>query len=237
VKDLKEPKSKKGLWVSIACIAILIFIDQWFKVHIKTTMTLHTEVNVLGEWFRLHFTENPGMAFGLELKFLGQFGKIALTLFRLVAVVFGFFILIRQANKGAHKGLLISISLILAGAIGNLVDSIFYGVIFEQTNNYIGGYFHGHVVDMLYFPMMNGHYWDWIPKIGGQNFTFFSPVFNLADSFISTGAIAIFIFQRWFFKKEEESLPTNIHPVSSIEEETTEIVEEVKETSEKNTAD
>ncbi len=177
-------------------------MDQWFKVHIKTTMQLHTEVNVLGDWFRLHFTENPGMAFGLTLDFLGQYGKVALTLFRLIAVVFGFYILIRQSNKGAHLGLLICISLILAGALGNLIDSIFYGVIFADINEYYGGYFHGYVVDMLYFPMVKGHYWDWIPKIGGQRFTFFSPVFNLADSFISTGAIAIFVFQHWFFKKE-----------------------------------
>ena len=200
----------KALWLSIACIAILIALDQWFKVHIKTTMTLHTEVSVFGDWFRLHFTENPGMAFGLELDFLGRYGKVALTLFRLVAVVFGFYILVKQSRKDAHKGLLICISLILAGAIGNLVDSIFYGVIFADINQYIGGYFHGYVVDMLYFPMVHGYYWEWIPKLGGKSFTFFSPVFNLADSFISTGAIAIFVFQRWFFKNEKENRQVNI---------------------------
>lgn len=165
-------------------------------------MNLHTEVDVLGNWFRLHFTENPGMAFGLELNFLGRFGKVALTLFRLIAVIFGFFILVKQAKKGAHVGLLICIALILAGAIGNLIDSIFYGVLFADINQYVGGYFHGHVVDMLYFPIIQGYYWDWIPKLGGQSFTFFSPVFNLADSFISTGAIAIFVFQKWLFRKE-----------------------------------
>lgn len=163
---------------------------------------MHTEVNVLGEWFRMHFTENPGMAFGLEFKFLGEYGKLALTIFRLLAVSFGFYILVQQARKNAHAGLLFCIGLILAGAIGNLIDSIFYGVWFAEINNYIGGYFHGHVVDMLYFPIIQGFYWDWIPVLGGKSFTFFSPVFNLADTFISTGAIAIFVFQKWFFKKE-----------------------------------
>ncbi len=180
--------------ISFLVISILIALDQWFKVHIKTTMQLHSEVNVLGKWFRLHFTENPGMAFGLELNFLGGYGKLGLTIFRIVAVVFGFYILLNQAKKNAHVGFLICVSLILAGAIGNLIDSIFYGVIFNDINSYIGGYFHGHVVDMLYFPI-----------IEKENFTFFSPVFNLADTFISTGAIAIFVFQRFLFAPSKES--------------------------------
>lgn len=206
---MTEQKNWKAslIWV-LATIVILIGLDQWFKVHIKTTMAMHTEVNMLGEWFRLHFTENPGMAFGLELKFLGEYGKLALTIFRLLAVCLGFYILIKQLQKKVHWGLLLCIGLILAGALGNLVDSIFYGVWFENINNYVGGYFHGHVVDMLYFPMINGNYWDWLPVVGGKHFTFFSPVFNLADTYISSGAIAIFVFQKWFFKedKKQESL-------------------------------
>lgn len=223
-------KNKLGVVVFII-IAILglIALDQWLKIHIKTTMQLHTETKVVGDWFRLHFTENPGMAFGLELDFLGGYGKLALTLFRLLAVVFGFYLLAKQVIKGAHKGFLFCIALILAGAIGNLIDSIFYGVLFKDINYYVGGYFHGHVVDMLYFPVIQGHYWSWIPKLGGQNFTFFSPVFNLADAFISTGAIAIFVFQGVFFSKlkKEEIIPEGDDlPNGFIDDGTADIVQE-----------
>lgn len=209
IEDKKSKHNINIILFTVIAILGLIALDQYFKVYIKTTMQLHTETKVLGDWFRLHFTENPGMAFGLELDFLGGYGKLTLTLFRLIAVVFGFYLLAKQIKRGAHKGFLFCIALILAGAIGNLIDSIFYGVIFKDINYYVGGYFHGHVVDMLYFPVIQGHYWSWIPKLGGQDFTFFSPVFNLADAFISTGAIAIFVFQGVFFPKakKEELIP------------------------------
>lgn len=228
-----EPRKGKNNFNTVLILVVsilgLIALDQWFKVHIKTTMQLHTETKVLGDWFRLHFTENPGMAFGLELDFLGGYGKLTLTLFRLIAVVFGFYLLAKQIQRGAHKGFLFCIALILAGAIGNLIDSIFYGVIFKDINYYVGGYFHGHVVDMLYFPVVQGHYWSWIPKLGGQDFTFFSPVFNLADSFISTGAIAIFVFQSIFFPKikKEELIPEGDDlPNEFIDDGTADIVQE-----------
>lgn len=176
-------------------------------------------------WFRLHFVENEGMAYGWKLG--GTWGKIALTTFRLVAVIVGTFYLLSIIKKQFHKGYIICVTFIYAGAIGNLIDSLFYGMIFEFSDVYAqnlakgfwaegfkGGYesfLHGRVVDMLYFPIIeNGKFPDWLPIWGGESFEFFRPVFNIADTAISGGVFTLLIFQNRFFpetkvKKEETS--------------------------------
>ena len=167
---------------------------------------------MLGTWFKLHFIENKGMAFGMTI-LDAPVGKLILTLFRLLAVVFGFFLLKRFVNKGAHKGLIICGSLILAGALGNLIDSIFYGMIFSESSFHVAkfvpwgeGYadiFYGRVVDMLYFPIVDTTLPEWFPIKGGERFTFFDPVFNIADAAISCGVITLLLFQKTFLNNQE----------------------------------
>jgi len=198
---------------NVAFIIILILAaDQALKFYIKTRYTLGEEHNMLGSWFRLHFVENEGMAWGL--KFGGGLGKILLTLFRLVAVILGTFYLHTIIKKKYHPGFIICASLIYAGAFGNLIDSMFYGLIFSNSSPFAvatvfppdGGYasfFHGQVVDMLYFPIIQTHYPSWFPIASwrGQEFEFFSPVFNLADASISVGVIVLLLWQKKFFPK------------------------------------
>ena len=206
---------------NVAFIIILILAaDQALKFYIKTRYTLGEEHNMLGSWFRLHFVENEGMAWGL--KFGGGLGKILLTLFRLVAVILGTFYLHTVIKKKYHPGFIICASLIYAGAFGNLIDSMFYGLIFSNSSPFAvatvfppdGGYasfFHGQVVDMLYFPIIQTHYPSWFPikSWRGDEFEFFSPVFNLADSSISIGVIALLIWQKKFFPHKHPNHPVN----------------------------
>jgi len=195
---------------SIILIFIILFIDQFVKIWIKTNMTLGQEYNVLGNWFIIHFTENNGMAFGME--FWGTKGKIFLTLFRILAVIGIGWYLNHLIKEKAPKMVIYSIALIMAGAMGNIIDSVFYGVIFDesfyQTATFLpqdGGYstwLQGRVVDMLYFPIIKGQYPEWFPFWSNQPFIFFRPVFNIADSAITVGVSYILIFQRSFFKHE-----------------------------------
>lgn len=187
---------------AIILVAVLA-IDQNLKIWVLKHMYLGQTKQMMGHWFYLHFTENNGMAFGVELG--GIAGKLALTGFRLIAVGGILWYLQKQIKEGAHKGLIICISLILAGAIGNIIDSVFYGVWFPDLVTYDdkGRYFLGRVVDMLYFPIIETHYPSWFPFWGGQDLTFFRPIFNIADASISTGVIAIIVFQKKFFKHTE----------------------------------
>ena len=200
---------------ALITVAAVLILDQASKFWVKTNMYLDQSIPVFGNWFYIHFIENPGMAFGMEL--WGDYGKLLLTLFRLAAAGGFTWYLLKLIREEAHPGLIISISLVLAGAVGNIIDSVFYGVIFSESPYYStdvavflppeGGYgklLHGNVVDMLYFPIIDGYWPDWIPFIGGDRFQFFRPVFNIADAAISVGLAIIIIWQRKFFKKEEE---------------------------------
>jgi len=189
---------------SILLIILILFIDQFVKIWIKTHMIIGDEYHVFGNWFIIHFTENNGMAFGME--FWGRTGKLFLSLFRIVAIsAIGYF-LIKLIKENAKTGFVIGISMIMAGAVGNLLDSAFYGLIFSDSLTEVarflpsgGGYasfLHGRVVDMLYFPIINTSYPTWLPFVGGKPFIFFSPVFNIADSAITTGVFYLLIFER-----------------------------------------
>jgi signal peptidase II len=189
-------------------VLTILIVDQWSKFWIKTNMFLGEEFSVLGDWFIIHFTENNGMAFGIE--FAGEYGKLFLTLFRIIVVTVIGIYLFRMPKKTTSKGLLITGSLIFAGAVGNIIDSVFYGVIFDESYNQVatflpesGGYapiLYGKVVDMLYFPLMDGFFPDWFPIWGGEHYLFFRPVFNIADSAITVGIFSLLLFQRKFFK-------------------------------------
>jgi signal peptidase II len=216
-------------------VLLIIVADQALKIWVKTHMPLsyqwdyyHAQVSrydkgikVIGDKFQIYFVENEGMAWGKTLG--GYWGKTALTLFRLVAVVFGVFYIRSIIQKRYHTGFIVCASLIFAGALGNLIDSMFYGLVFEESTidhvakmfppHGYAGFLHGRVVDMLYFPLIKSHYPHWVPFFGGDDFEFFSPVFNIADASISVGVIAILLFQKKFFKKhiveQHESVETN----------------------------
>lgn len=199
---------KKALFISLA----VLIADQAVKLWIKSNMYLGQEFAVFGNWFIIHFTENNGMAFGME--FGGDMGKIALSVFRIIAVSFIGYYLFKTAHKGAKTGLIVAGSLIFAGALGNILDSMFYGIIFNDSYHQIaefmpeeGGYapfLFGRVVDMLYFPLISGNFPDWFPLWGGERFMFFRPVFNIADTAITTGISMIVVFQKRYFPEEKK---------------------------------
>lgn len=203
----------------IFIILLVLVADQALKIYIKTSFPLNSSRPMAGDWFHLYFVENPGMAYGM--KFGGSWGKMILTVFRFVAVIFGTWYLGNIIRKGYHKGFIICASLIYAGALGNLIDSCFYGMIFDKGmvyNSMIGDYvgytglatfsgqgyasfLHGNVVDMFYFPLIRGHFPSWVPGWGGEEFEFFRPIFNIADAAITTGVLTILVFQQRFFKE------------------------------------
>ena len=201
---------------SILTIALIIIADQALKIWIKTNYPLG-DTHVTGlQWFRLYFIENEGMAWGWKLG--GDWGKMFLTLFRLAAVLFGTWYLGRIVKQNYSRGFIICASLIYAGALGNLIDSMFYGLIFEDsTYTHIAkifpahgyaGFLHGKVVDMLYFPLVHSTFPDWMPIVGGKEFEFFSPIFNIADASISIGVLTLLVFQK---KLVHRDLPEETH--------------------------
>lgn len=219
----------KGFKIA-AFIAILVIADQALKIYVKTHFHVGESHAIAGDWFRLYFIENEGMAYGW--KFGGEFGKMLLTLFRLAAVIYGVFYLQKIIKKKYHTGFIICIALIFAGALGNLIDSMFYGMIFEGSNieslnvarifpaHGYAGFLHGNVVDMLYFPIIrNATFPAWIPFWGGQDFEFFRPIFNVADASISTGIITLLLFQSRFFKTKNSKTGNVIETKTVVNDE------------------
>jgi len=210
-------KGRNVFWI----IFLVVLADQALKIYVKTHYRSGESHAIVGNWFRFYFIENEGMAYGW--KFGGDWGKMLLTLFRLGAVIFGVFYIKKIIEKKHHPGFIVCAALIFSGALGNLIDSMFYGLIFEDSSMFsynvakifpahgYAGFLHGKVVDMLYFPIIrNAHFPLWIPVWGGEDFEFFRPIFNLADASISTGIITILVFQKRFFKMNVE----NIHAKS-----------------------
>ncbi|MCX2478842.1 lipoprotein signal peptidase [Pedobacter sp. MC2016-15] len=194
----------KGYTKPLLVIFLVLLADQALKTWIKTNMYIGQEFKVIGNWFIIHFTENNGMAFGME--FGGEFGKLALSLFRIGAVAGIGYGLVHLIKHKYHRGLILNVALIFSGALGNIIDSVIYGKIYGYA-----ALFHGRVVDMFYFPILEGIFPRWVPIWGGQDYIFFRPVFNIADAAISVGVIAILIFQKSYFKEEvkEEIGPNN----------------------------
>ena len=189
----------------LSIIFAAVTFDQALKFWVKTNLVYGEQIKIF-DWFFILFTENNGMAFGLE--FGGEIGKYLLSIFRIVAIFALFFYLYYLVNKKVSSGVLFSISLVLAGAIGNMIDSAFYGVVFDHSYGQLSGFLNGgyssflqgRVVDMFYFPIINCYLPNWIPYFGGDHFIFFRPIFNVADSCITIGVLNLLIFHRSFFK-------------------------------------
>ncbi|SFZ89796.1 signal peptidase II [Flaviramulus basaltis] len=205
---------------SIILIVLILLIDQISKIYIKTHFALHESISVFS-WFKIYFIENDGMAWGTKISDFVSFisdrtAKVVLTLFRVVAIFGIGYWLYDTTKKQSSKVLIIAIALIFAGALGNIIDSVFYGILFEDSANQVatflphtGGYdglLHGKVVDMLYFPLFEIDLPQWFPLYGGKRFNFFEPVFNVADMAISTGFIMLIVFNKKAFSKKEESI-------------------------------
>lgn len=211
------PLITKGRLATLIIVAILL-IDQAIKIWVKTSMTLHESIHIT-DWFYITFIENMGMAFGMQLG-----SKIVLSLFRVVAIgVLGYYIW-QQVNKNARTGYLVCLSMVLAGAAGNLIDCMFYGMLFNESSPYYLSYFvdfgtgyapflMGKVVDMFYFPLIETEWPTWMPFVGGQHFVFFSPVFNFADACISVSVVLLLLFYR-----EEISKITLKKETNNVEE-------------------
>ncbi len=200
---------------SILLIVLILAIDQLSKIYIKTNFVLGESVQVFS-WFKILFIENEGAAWGTKLSDIlpisESLGKLFLTIFRLFAIFGIGYWLFDIIKKKSPKVLILAVSLIFAGALGNIIDSVFYGLLFNDSNNQVaelfsnepyGNIFYGKVVDMLYFPLIDTTWPEWVPRFGGQNFRFFEPIFNIADTAISTGVGILIFFNKRAFAKTE----------------------------------
>ena len=198
---MTNQNTARRAWLAVGIVLAVLIVDQVIKIWVKTHLTLHEQIEVLS-WFKIVFVENNGMAYGMEIG-----SKLVLSIFRIVAVaVLGYYIW-QQSKRQARWGYIVCLSMILAGAAGNIFDSIFYGLVFNASSESYVSYFvpfgtgyapflMGKVVDMFYFPMIVTTYPDWVPSLGGSPFVFFSPVFNFADSSISVGVVLLLLFYR-----------------------------------------
>jgi signal peptidase II len=207
------------LRTAVLLIFLILIADQGLKIFIKTHYPLGHVTDVLGfPWFKIYFIENEGMAWGWKLG--GDWGKMILTLFRLAAVIFGSWYLARIVKQRYSRGFIICASMIYAGALGNLLDSMFYGLIFEDSTythvarifppHSYASFLHGKVVDMLYFPIVHTILPSWIPFLGGREFEFFSPIFNIADASISIGVLTLLFFQKRLIHREHLNPPEKV---------------------------
>ena len=199
---MKKKRVKFRSWIAVLVAVSAIVIDQVIKVAVKLNMYLHESFSVCGDWFYIYFTENKGMAFGMELG-----GKLFLTCFRLLAVsLLGYYLYRIIRNTKFPVGYIVSIALVFAGAMGNIIDSLFYGEIFTHSMGRVaslvpfgegyGDFLYGAVVDMFYFPLFSFDWPAWMPFVGGEHFIFFSPIFNFADACISCSIVSILLFYR-----------------------------------------
>jgi signal peptidase II len=196
----KQQMAKRGMLVTLIVVGVLL-VDQLIKIWVKTNMTLHEQIEILS-WFKIVFIENNGMAYGMEIG-----SKLVLSLFRVVAIsVLGYY-MVGQVKRQARWGYLVCLSMIFAGAVGNLLDSMFYGLVFNASSEFYTSYFvpfgtgyapflMGKVVDMFYFPLIVTTWPDWVPVVGGNPYVFFSHIFNFADASISVGVVVLLLFYR-----------------------------------------
>ena len=196
----RQQTARRGMLVALIVVGVLV-IDQLIKIWVKTNMTLHEQIEILS-WFKIVFIENNGMAYGMEIG-----SKLVLSLFRVVAISLLGYYLIGLVKRQPRWGYLVCLAMIFAGAVGNLLDSMFYGLIFNASSEFYTSYFvpfgsgyapflMGKVVDMFYFPLIVTTWPDWVPVVGGNPYVFFSPVFNFADASISVGVVLLLLFYR-----------------------------------------
>lgn len=193
-------------------IALVLLADQYLKYWVHTHIPINSHIVVFENWFLLNYIENNGMAFGFEIG--GVAGKVVLTIFRIVAVFAIVWYLVKQISLKASKGFIICVSLILAGAVGNIIDSVFYGILYRSQSLPL---FQGRVIDMLYFPVVDTYFPEWFPFWKGEHFEFFRPVFNIADASISIGIISILLFQKRFFPLEIPAVDIPSAPIETME--------------------
>lgn len=200
--NLREySEETKRVWLATLIVVVILLVDQTIKIWVKTHMTLHEQIEILS-WFKIVFIENNGMAYGMEIG-----SKLVLSLFRVIAIsILGYYIW-QQAQKKVRWGYIVCLSMVLAGAAGNIFDSAFYGLIFNTSSEHYTSYFvpfgtgyapflMGKVVDMFYFPIIHTYWPEWVPMVGGQPYVFFSPIFNFADSAITVGVVFLLLFYR-----------------------------------------